>query len=422
MVLSRFYFERQARNDAQIHLSSIKQAYQLDTGALIHELNQVTANNNITSTLSQQPAPSTVDSVRGMLMTECIRYHLSMLAIVSQDRHILVQVTSTNATNNSLSTDAASLAETALRKGQVVSSLQQSTSSDPSPSSIENQWQLNIADPIQNTSGPAGVLLAMQPIDNYFAQELTQQTGENVVLCLAGHIQGMAGIMIKGLTADQQLSEQQICSPGTPNVLHTSGYYLTLADNIRINEQAANSLQLVIVDVEPLYALNSHSTRLLLILIGTGLAVFALGVIIYTLLTNVLFINPLRRLQAYVQALVASNAGIQVVPTNTDEVKMLARSFNLLSESLDSESHALTEQMRNLLIMSDTLISTLNLEHLLGEIVTRLGRIMHAQHVSLLLYGREMLSPWAVAQWSDQQVIDSYVLSNPSSPYLSQQQ
>jgi signal transduction histidine kinase len=66
----------------------------------------------------------------------------------------------------------------------------------------------------------------------------------------------------------------------------------------------------------------------------------------------------------------------------------------------EHQSQTITKQMEDLLIMNDALISTLNLEHLLGEIVSRLGRIMNAQHVSLLLYGREMLSPWAVAQWS----------------------
>lgn len=51
--------------------------------------------------------------------------------------------------------------------------------------------------------------------------------------------------------------------------------------------------------------------------------------------------------------------------------------------------------------MSDALISTLNLEHLLGEVVSRIGMIMHVEHVSLLLYGREMQAPWAVAQWTE---------------------
>jgi len=41
-------------------------------------------------------------------------------------------------------------------------------------------------------------------------------------------------------------------------------------------------------------------------------------------------------------------------------------------------------------------------EDLLGEIVSRLGQIMQVKSVALLLYGREMQSPWAVAQWSNQ--------------------
>ena len=44
--------------------------------------------------------------------------------------------------------------------------------------------------------------------------------------------------------------------------------------------------------------------------------------------------------------------------------------------------------MGNLLIMSDAFISSLNLEQLLGEIVSRLGNIMKAKNVTLLLYDK----------------------------------
>src|SRR5260370_18969926 len=70
--------------------------------------------------------------------------------------------------------------------------------------------------------------------------------------------------------------------------------------------------------------------------------------------------------------------------------------------------------MSDLLAMSDVLISTLVLEDLLGEIVSRLGGIMQAKCGSLLLYGREMQSPWAVAQWSDSQLSNGHVASNSS--------
>src|SRR5260370_25420804 len=58
--------------------------------------------------------------------------------------------------------------------------------------------------------------------------------------------------------------------------------------------------------------------------------------------------------------------------------------------------------MSELLTMSDGLISTLNVADVLGEIVSRVGQIMKVKSVALLLYGREMQSPWAVAQWSNQ--------------------
>ena len=137
----------------------------------------------------------------------------------------------------------------------------------------------------------------------------------------------------------------------------------------------------------------------LLIISGLGIFVFALGMIIYTLTIYVLLIRPLRRLQVLAHTVVASNTGIQVIPSRTNEITMLANSFNLLSDSLSSESQALTEQMSHLLVISDALMSTLNLEQLLGEFVFRIGYIMKAHHISLLLYGRERSDPWAVAQW-----------------------
>jgi signal transduction histidine kinase len=109
-------------------------------------------------------------------------------------------------------------------------------------------------------------------------------------------------------------------------------------------------------------------------------------------------------LQSSIAALVADGSEASEQHAMLDELSMLARSFNLLSESLntqENESQVITSRMTDLLAMSDILISTLNLEDLLKEIVSRLGKIMQAKSVSLLLYGREMASPWAVAQWSD---------------------
>ncbi len=112
----------------------------------------------------------------------------------------------------------------------------------------------------------------------------------------------------------------------------------------------------------------------------------------------------MRQLQSRVKALITNNNDTEEASPNIDELSMLSRSFSLLTESIENENQALTEQMGNILMMSDALISSLNLEHLLGEIVSRLGQIMHVKNVSLLLYGRDMPTPWAIAQWSDEAI------------------
>src|SRR5260370_4077728 len=101
-----------------------------------------------------------------------------------------------------------------------------------------------------------------------------------------------------------------------------------------------------------------------------GLFVFALGIIIYTFVTSVLLIRPLRRLQVHAQSVVASSTGVQLDLPRTNEQNMLASSLNVLSDSLYNEGQALTQQMSNLLVMRDSLMSTLNCKHSLGEFVS----------------------------------------------------
>src|SRR2546423_618693 len=166
---------------------------------------------------------------------------------------------------------------------------------------------------------------------------------------------------------------------------------------------------------------RKNTAKAVQLLIAMGIFVFALGVFTYAFITRYFYLRPLRRLQARMRSLVA-NASTEVSSPANDELSMLVSSFNLLSNSLyvkESESVAMTMQMRDLLIMSDALISTLNLEHLLGEIVSRLGSIMQVKNVSLHLYGREMISPWAVAHWADQAQGSDPLL--PASPTLPQQ-
>jgi methyl-accepting chemotaxis protein len=116
--------------------------------------------------------------------------------------------------------------------------------------------------------------------------------------------------------------------------------------------------------------------------------IIALGVTAYALLARTFFVRPIRRLQARVAALVADNGDTELAASTIDELSMLSRSFSLLSESLstrENESDVITRQMGDLLAMSDVLISTLNLEALLGEIVSRLGHSVQAKRLAFLL-------------------------------------
>src|SRR5205807_3832670 len=106
--------------------------------------------------------------------------------------------------------------------------------------------------------------------------------------------------------------------------------------------------------------LNTHKTQLLLILAGIGTCTFGLGVLIYTFVTRMVVVYPLRRLRAHAQALVTNNTGTMLARSRVDEIRSISHAFAQLSESIDSESQAMTEQMSNLLIMSDALVSTLN--------------------------------------------------------------
>ncbi len=277
------------------------------------------------------------------------------------------------------------------------------------------KYNIDVAVPVASDSGsPAGVLIGSQQIDD-FATDLVRDSGNselNLLLCQSQHI---LGATIRSPALDQQISESDICAPRSTHLIDADSNYLTLSDYLHAADQIKASPTLLVVDIEPLYGLSLHSERAFEILIGLGLFIIALGVTAYTLIARTFFIRPIRRLQARVSSLVSGANSVPDVDATLDELSMLARSFNLLSESLtsqESESHAITSHMSDLLTLSDILISTLNLEDLLREIVSRLGTLMHARSVSLLLYGRDTLSPWAVAQWSDAQVSDGRLSTN----------
>lgn len=400
----QLYTKNQAKRDIQTHLALIKQAYQNHQSILIQDLNKITQNMYINQTLSQSSTGKVNDEyLHGLLVAFSTSNHLSTLDIVSAD-HTLIAQGEAMGSGSSVSSAEGDLIDQTLR-GKAVSLFQKMTLSAGVTGLQSQQWVLEIAVPINRatTVDAQEVLLAKQPIDGYFAEALTQQSGVKVVLCLAGQMLGTTETAVAQLIAKHAILEQQLCKVGNTTFVNGLQHYLIQANQMSSQHQIVDSPMLVIATMESLDDFGAHGPQFLLILIGMGLFVFALGIIIYTFITSVLLVRPLRRLQVHAQSIIASSTGMQIELPRTNELNMLVNSLNVLSDSLYDESQALIEQMGNLLVISDSLMSTLNLEQLLGEFVSRMGRIMKVKHVSLLLYGREMLSPWAVAHWSREQ-------------------
>jgi len=68
----------------------------------------------------------------------------------------------------------------------------------------------------------------------------------------------------------------------------------------------------------------------------------------------------------------------------------------------ENESNVITKRMSELLVMSDVLISSIDLEDLLGEIVSGWDKSCRVKNVALL-YMVARCNPLALPQWSDQQ-------------------
>jgi signal transduction histidine kinase/methyl-accepting chemotaxis protein len=410
--LLKYLSQRDARSDAAIHLSTLKDAYQSASATLMQDVSQVAQNGDVLSSVSHAPTAQTRQRVESVFAQVPTKYHLFLTAldIVARNHPTVAQFQDKQHPIDVQTPEIQALIEKALH-GQSASTLQLA----PSSAGV-----LYVAVPIANQSNtPPGVLIAAQTIDEDFALSLVRQTGLNVILCQGKRVLGST---MRGFPLDKYIAENGLCTPDKVNVIDGPQHYLAFATTAKAKNQWQSSPSLLIVDVEPLYTVNEHTGRYAQILVFIGIFVFALGVIAYTFITRIFFIRPIRRIQARVRSLVAesSNAGIETPSLTSDEFSMLARSFNLLSESLsvqESESQAMTKQMRDLLIMSDAFISTLNLEHLLEEIVFRLGSITQVKNVALLLYGREMLEPWAVARWSNQAPLQNPASNNQAQPF-----
>jgi len=414
-ILLAVYSRNEATSTARSHLTFIKQAYQAHSDTLKDDLGHVATNADLIATLKQQPASlATQSHLQSLLVGPFSRNSLAAIALVSSKYQVLAQMSDTTLSAQDLASQAGPLLAQGLQ-GQTLSSLQRSI-----PGTGGADWSLSVAIPVRASSGATlGVLLAFQAIDNNFAHLLTQDVGTPTLFCIGGQVQGTSGTSLQSLSLSENGGAGKVCTAGTS--LKLGQHYLTLAGATA--GQNIDAAQLVVVAVEPLYIFNGTDTRFLLIIAGLGLFISGMGILAYVFMKHFLFTKPLHQLLAHVQPLVM-NTVEQQVEQGDDEITQLTQSFNLLADELENESQAMAEQMSNLLIASDALISTLNLEHLLGEIVTRLGNIMKVKHVSLLLYGREMLSPWAVAQWSEVagQIVDAHSAPNSLFSHSLQQQ
>ncbi len=390
----RSYSIYQAQRDAHTHLSQVQRAYQGHTLQMIQDIDGITHTKSILSTVSQPASQANNDDAREVLTSLSITDHLTNASIFSTAHKVLTTADRLTVS----STDTLQLVNQALQ-GKPVSQVQLVTQSTG-----QQQWALSIAVPIVNSRGAtAGVLLISQSLDSDFAQTLAQQQSgieADVLLCTTGHFLGSSVPAMSRLVATHTLTERSLCAAGQSMIISKPQYDLMVSEATSLQQQKAGSPTLVIAIVEPLYNISAHRSSLLLMLAGICVFVFAVGIILYTVVTNALLIRPLQQLQSQAKLLVVNDTGIQVSQKQDNELMLLANLFNALAEALYSEGEALTGQMSNLLIMSDALMSTLNLEHLLGEFVARMGHIMKVKHVALLLYGREALSPWAVAHWS----------------------
>ncbi len=395
-----FYAEREGRNNAQAHLTLAKRAFNAQNTQLIHDLQVLAADKGIVSVTvgTGGMAQSYFKAVCYPLQS---RYLLSDLDVVAPNHTFMAQLENDNKAHQ-LSVNAITLVDAAAQ-GQIATSLQTETFS--LAQTQDDTWVLRIALPVYSPQHTvSGMLLATQRINDAFAQTLVSQTDANIFLCVSGQVQGIAGTTLSTSLLSSFKRSRNICTLQTQSISDVTQHYMVSGSALTLSYGEASSAPLLLVNVEPPISVTLYNPRVLLLLLGVGICTTAVGVLLLIGIMRALLLHPLQKVQAQARAQVFENVGV-VLPAQ-DELQTLSHSFDLLSDSLESESQMMMEQMSNMLVMSDALISTVNLEQLLGEIVARLGHILQAKHVALLLYGREMLSPWAVARWSDTGITD----------------
>lgn len=378
--LVKLFYERDAGNDAKTHLSELSQIYTRQSEQRLQQLLTLAASSEISGAFTQSASGDI--ALSNALTRALIEKRLSGLELLDRHQQVVAQV----------GVQFASTLQELIRSGLAGKSASQVVARG-------EVWEQVQVVPARNANGQVrGVLLAAELLDAYFADGLAQRSDLHVLLCQGQHILGASDSSLV-----QTLSAQagELCQPNNSLIVHGTQAYYTLAGSVKSEGQLAGSPGLTIVSVEPLYNFDAHVGRVVQIMFGIAVFVIALGVTVYAVVTRTYFVRPLRQLQDHVRELTPESMDADA---SVDELGRLTRSLSQISRSLatrEDESHGVTRQMGDLLAMGDILLSTLDLQHLLGEVVSRLGPIMYARGVVLHLYGREMVSPWAVAQWTD---------------------
>lgn len=432
-----FFSEYQARRDAQSHLSLIQAAYNTQTQLLIQQLQQVAQQPQVARQLTQRattqasdlvadaqeaetPAASTTqtaaqNTLQDLLEQTALARHLSTLILLDTQQHGITHGGRTLMPSTQMQL-AALIKQAAQGKPTLtIQALQQPVASTAGSSQTTTSWSLVIAQPVVNArQSTQGILLALQPIDTFFVQTLAQRSGKPVVICQDEHVLA-ASTLAQQPTSQQDSRFSSICQAKQATITTLPQRTLVQAQTLTLTVHFQPHTRFILpsttplltaATLEPLLPVSSQPSSQLLILLGAGLIVLALGVSLYTLYTSTILIRPLRRLQAQAQLLIQGQQEHeikQIAPPHSQELQQLTQAFTTLTESLYGESQILIDQMSKLLSINDAMMSTLNLEQLLGEFVTQIGSMMQAKHVTLLLYGRESIVPWAVAQWQDAQ-------------------
>ncbi len=412
------YSRQNAQNTARTHLVLIAQNYQTQTAELSQQLTQLTKNTLLVAAISQ-PVPGAQTELQNTLLPVFLQHRFASLSIITRNHQLLAQLQDDGTSTANIPAEELTLVDQTLQTSETVLLKKMPAAGNTVES---EQWQIVLAIPISNTAGkPDGILLATQPINTYFAQTLLQQGGDAIALCITGQLIAATGLPTQLLDSQPQIIKNS-CTPDTVHMISGAQQYLTLSSTLKTEKQPISSPHLVAVAVESLDGTGTQRSKSLLIALGIALFIFALGVLLLLFVIRIFLTQPIRQLQNDVSMLITNDNKIHLEESaDEDELAMLARSFHLLSESLENESQAMTEQISNLLIISYALISTLNLEELLGEIVLRLGTIMQVKHVSLLLYGREMLAPWAVAHYTTEQAEQQQTRTPSANPSETQQ-